>query len=182
MDVRTFLYLVPNGQLVARYLSHGVAGIAAYSLIALTWGMEPASKYSFFAGMAAMLLDLEKHDVGRHHAGPLTHSILGGILMIGGFAAIGFFLNNEWALVGLAAVSSHLLLNSMEKDGIFLFPTGITGMHEVLPQGAERAFPAWSIIPPERIRKNGREAEDAVYNTVILVASVVIILYFIIGS
>ena len=105
--MRSFLYDFIVNQLVARYLSHGVAGIAAYSLIALACGLEPASKFGFFAGMGAMLLDLEEHDVGRHHAGPLTHSILSGIMVVAGFIILAPYLGMEWALVGLAAVSSH---------------------------------------------------------------------------
>ncbi len=167
---------------MAEKITYGVVGVGTYAIIASLFGY-PFSYFAFVAGVISVLIEIEDYGYPTHPQSPLTHSLFFAAIWI---AASHILLNiagfpdaTQLTMALFSAFSSHFLLDSMTKQGIFAFPSSmdIKRWLKPLPPGSERAWESWLIVPKEQWRVNkAREGSDPILNLGSMILSMVIII------
>lgn len=168
---------------MAEKIAYGIVAVGAYALVGMPLGI-PLSAYAFYAGIISILLDIEDHGYATHKKSPLTHSLLFAAIWTlaawAAYLAMGSQVLQLLSLSTLSAFSSHFLIDSMTKEGIFLFPNNASPRTWLTPisQGSTRAWDCWYMFPSSKWReKHGRDESDPFINLGGIAVSIVIIMY-----
>ena len=174
-------------------LSHCLAAMAFSAFLGWVFGLPPISYCVFLAGLLAMIVEMDPDELSPNKRSPIAHSVLFGVIWIAvisisvwGLAATGTLSNENSISLTLAifsAYTTHLLIDSFTREGIYTFPKGLKIKKWVtrLSKGDRAAWEYWHVFRFEKIRGRRicRPNEDPILNAFVSLPSLLIIIAFV---
>jgi hypothetical protein len=149
-------------------LRHAIVGASAALALVLACFPAYAQAAAFAGAMAALLVNLDRCELPQGRRTPIGHSVFA--LALWTYAASMALAAMSWAgmvepdaasplACGFAVgYASHLLLDAISGEGIYIMPNRLFPALEALPEGCERQWAGWSVWKlelPEKSRLAG---------------------------
>lgn len=176
---------------MAGLLSHGLAAMAFCAFLAWLIGLPAISYGVFAAGFFAMLIELDFDELSPNNRTPITHSIFFGFIWvvifaiavwgISGLGIIPSVYATQLTLAMISAYTTHLLIDSFTKEGIYTFPKGLCLKRWIkrLSKGDKKCWVYWLIFENKRFKKWIRSNDDPILNACISLPSLLVIIVFV---
>ena len=177
---------------MAESFAHCLFAMALQGVIGWLFGLPLLSMGVFIAGITAMALDMDLDVMASRKRSVYSHSLLFSLVWIY-LAWTLTTLFSWWTGLKPAAVSeitlavsvgilSHLLLDALTKDGVYTAPSRrhLRSALDPHPSGSRRVWGAWRLFPSLEWRsRRGMDEEDGRFNTLVSVASLLMLVLYI---
>ncbi len=171
---------------MANLMSHALFAMAIQGIIGAICGYPLISAGVFAAGIFAMMPDLDRGELSPGGNTPMGHSIIfGGVWAVIGGIVLTLLGVPEFGLAFATGYASHLFLDALTTEGIYLFPTrlgGLKGILTPLPHGADRVWPAWTRLSIPATLVRFKSDGDPIANLVTSLVSLVMLICYIAAS
>jgi hypothetical protein len=178
---------------MAGLLSHGLAAMAFCAFLASLIGLPAISYGVFAAGFFAMLIELDFDELSPNNRTPITHSIFFGLIWVVIFAIVVWGISGlgiipsvfatQLTLAIVSAYTTHLLIDSFTKEGIYIMPKGTDLKRWIrgLSRGETETWGYWRQFRIEKISKRNvsRANDDPILNACISLPSLLVIILFV---
>jgi hypothetical protein len=173
---------------MANMLSHALAAMAFHGFLMLLFGGPTISTGTFIAGLVAMLIELDYAELSPNHRTPIGHSLIFGIIwiLVGGISLVGlssislisYDLTLELSLALISAFATHLIIDSLTREGIYTYPKSLNPTRWIipLPEGDDVCWKSWGQFQNAERRRKLKISDDPILNIFVSIPSLLLVI------
>ncbi|UCE74588.1 MAG: hypothetical protein JSV56_02500 [Methanomassiliicoccales archaeon] len=176
---------------MANLLAHALAAMAFCALMGTLFGLPAISWGVFLSGFCAMIIELDYDDLSPNHRSPIGHSIFFGVIWTIAFSVLIWAMTpsgiiskriaGEFSIALISAYTTHLVIDSFTKEGIYSFPSGFKLKKWVkrLSKGEKVCWEYWMVFKNNKFEKLKRHNDDPILNACVSIPSLLGIIVFV---
>jgi membrane-bound metal-dependent hydrolase YbcI (DUF457 family) len=173
--------------MMAGLLSHALAAMAFSAFLGTVFGLPSISYGVFLAGFLAMIIELDVDELSKNKRSPIGHSIFFGLIWMISISILVWITigssgrAKEMILALISAYTTHLLIDSFTKEGIYTFPRcfEVKRWFMGLSKGDSACWECWHIFENKRFKNRLRGNDDPILNACVSLPSLLVIIVFV---